>query len=118
MGTNGIVVYNDATIGNVSIHAAFKKGGSEADTIIDESTYFSLFLCGIENAWSGSFGTYEISTHARESSKGLNASIVAGSGTLNEKKNIISTICLIVTTGTISLRIISFKQALLFKQVS
>jgi hypothetical protein len=80
VGTNGMVVYKDATTGNISIRAAFNISGRKADTAIDGITYRALFLQGIEDGWSGVFEDYAVSAYARENTKGIKVNIKAGDG--------------------------------------
>ena len=54
IGTNSIVVYNDATTGNTSIRGAFNISGTGADNTIDGSTYRAQFLAGVQDEWSNS----------------------------------------------------------------
>jgi RHS repeat-associated protein len=80
IGTNGIVVFNCATTGNVSIRAAFNIGGAEADTAIEGTTYRALFLDGVKEWWED-VPSKNVSVYAAESSKGIKVSIISGGGT-------------------------------------
>jgi len=85
VGTDTIVVYHDTTTNHVSIRAAFNITGDAINDRLDGVTYKYLFLNGIQENWSGSFGIYEVSTYARESSKGIKVRI--GEVNLNAKKD-------------------------------
>ena len=71
VGTNGIIVYEDAATGNVSIRVAFNISGSGADLDLNGITYRALFLAGIEEGWSNE----TTSAYARENSKGVKVTI-------------------------------------------
>ena len=79
VGTNTIVVYEDAITGNVSIRAAFIISGKAANNAIDGTTYRELFLQGIEEGWSNS----TTSAYAREGYKGIKVNIKDATGTSN-----------------------------------
>jgi len=65
------LVYVDSVTGNISIRVNFNISGPLADVNLLGATYRELFLEGIEMYWSGSFIGFDISTHAGESSKGI-----------------------------------------------
>lgn len=85
VGDEKPVVCQDSITGNVSIRTAFNITGNGANNNIGGSTYSALFLQGIEDNWSGTFGSYEVSTYAGESSKGLKVNI--GQVNLNAKSD-------------------------------
>jgi len=63
------------TTSNVSIRGAFNIKGTAADFFVDEVRYRTLFLTGVEEHWTGTFGRYNVSAHARESATGISVTI-------------------------------------------
>ena len=66
---------------NVYINAPFNIFGPQADTAISSTTYRALFLKGVEEWWTGQFGTRNVTTTARENSGGIKVNVIAGNGT-------------------------------------
>jgi RHS repeat-associated protein len=82
-GNDKLVVYQDGVTGNVSIRANLNISGDAAEQAVKTKRLFykTHFLQGIEEYWSGTFGEYEVSTYARESTKGIKVDIGSGNGT-------------------------------------
>ena len=83
VGTSTYVLFQCPTTSNVSIRGAFNIKGDGADLFNDGTTYRALFLAGVEEWWSGTFGRYNVSTHARESATGISVTINVGFGISN-----------------------------------
>lgn len=88
VGDQKLVVYHDAITGNVSIRTSFKISGNGADNAINGTTYRALFLQGVEENWSGTFGTYQVAAYAGESSKGIKVKIADAAGTSNVRQGL------------------------------
>ena len=65
---------------NIFIEARFNIRGRGANLTLDGVTFRDLFLLGVENVWSGTFGDYIVSTHARECPTGIRVNITDGKG--------------------------------------
>jgi len=80
VNTNNLRIFQCTTTSNIVIKAAFNITGTGADLMLDGVTFGDLFLQGIEEVWSGSFGDYNVSTFARSASRGISVNIVDGGG--------------------------------------
>jgi len=80
VGTNSLVVYQDAYNDNVSIRAAFNIFGCSADNTIDASPYRALFHEGVKEWWEH-VPLKNVSVYTADSSKGIKVRIISGGGT-------------------------------------
>lgn len=70
VGTKKFVVYEDPVLGTVSIRAALKISGNARSSELGDKTYTQLFIDGIEEYWTGTFGTYQVSTYVESVTSG------------------------------------------------
>ena len=77
IGNKKLVVFQDSVNNNVSIRANFNINGNAADSTLGGDKYRDLFLRGVQEHWSRSFSSYDVSTNVGEDAKGIKVNISA-----------------------------------------
>ena len=83
-GSDAITVYHDVATNNVSIRTNFYFTG-DTSTKLDSTLYKDLFITGVWKYWNDTFGKYEVSTYALESTNGIRVNIIDKPGVSNVK---------------------------------